>query len=76
MTQGYCPDCDSQVPLGSRPVEGQVVTCGHCGAVLQVTSLSPIELDWVYELDEDEDDEQYEYEYEVEYDDEDDDYDD
>ena len=68
MAQGYCPDCDNPVQVGARPTEGQVVTCGHCGAVLQVASLSPIELDWIHELDEDED-EEYEYEYEVEDDD-------
>lgn len=77
MAQGYCPDCDNAVNLGARPAEGQIVSCNRCGAVLQVMSLAPVELDWADELDEG-DEEEYEYEYEVDYDDddiEDDDYD-
>ncbi len=64
MTQGYCPDCDKPVQLGDQPSEGQLVTCRNCGAMLQVTSLAPVELGWAYEFDDDEE-EEYEYEYEL-----------
>lgn len=72
MAEGFCPDCDSTVDLGSNPKRGQTVTCGTCSAYLQVISVSPIELDWAY------DDDEADAEYEFEYDDEDfdEDYDD
>jgi alpha-aminoadipate carrier protein LysW len=69
MAEGYCPDCDSPIKLGDNPRKGQHVTCPSCSAYLQVTGVSPIELDWAQEDEE-------EYEYEVEYDYDDDDMDD
>jgi lysine biosynthesis protein LysW len=66
MAQGYCPDCDSDIKLGSDPRKGQKVTCPSCGAYLEVVGLSPIELDWAFD-DEDE--------YEVDYEGQDEDYD-
>lgn len=61
MAQGYCPDCDSAVKVGDRPRKGQLVTCATCGAYLQVSGLSPIELDWAYD-DEDAEEDEYSYE--------------
>ncbi len=55
MTQGFCPECDTEVGLGKSPRLGQRVTCHNCGAFLEVVETTPIELDWAYE-DEDEDD--------------------
>ena len=52
MTAGYCPECDSTLPIG-RAVEGLRVTCPQCGAYLEVISVSPLEFDWA---DDDEDD--------------------
>ncbi|MGA9533174.1 MAG: hypothetical protein WBR18_10705 [Anaerolineales bacterium] len=63
MAEGYCPDCDATVDVGGNPKKGQTLTCGSCGADLQVKSISPVELDWAYEDDE--------VEAEFEYDDED-----
>lgn len=71
MAEGYCPECDNAVKLGAQPKIGQHVTCMHCGAYLEVMSLSPVELDWAT----DEEDEVYEYEYDFDQDDEDYDYD-
>lgn len=59
MAEGFCPDCDSTVDVGSNPKRAQTVTCGSCGAYLQVISVSPVELDWAY--DDDEVDVEYEY---------------
>jgi lysine biosynthesis protein LysW len=56
MAQGSCPDCDSPVKVGDRPRKGQLVTCSTCGAYLQVSGLSPIELDWAYDVDDSDDD--------------------
>jgi len=64
MAEGFCPDCDSTVDLGSTPKRGQTVTCGTCSAYLQVISVSPVELDWAY--DDDEADTEYEFEYDDE----------
>ena len=36
-----CPECDAQVALDHDTVVGEVVTCGDCGADLEVTSLDP-----------------------------------
>ena len=59
MSTGFCPDCDEAVELGNHPKKGQLVTCEHCGAYLEVSSTSPIELDWAY--DDFDDDDEYEY---------------
>ncbi len=54
MAVAFCPECGQGVQLGAQPQEGQRVTCGECGAELEVISVRPLELDWVYnEPDED-----------------------
>ena len=53
MTQGFCPECDSEVGLGKTPKIGQKVTCHNCGAFLEIVGTTPIELDWAFD-DEDE----------------------
>jgi lysine biosynthesis protein LysW len=49
MAKGFCIECDTPIKLGNSPVKGTHVTCPKCGAYLKVISISPIELDWVYE---------------------------
>lgn len=49
MAVAFCPECGEGVKLGSQPHEGQRVTCNECGASLEVISLKPLELDWVYD---------------------------
>ena len=56
MRTAFCPDCDALVNVGPRPKEGQRVTCQNCGTTLEVISLQPLELDWVYEAAEGEED--------------------
>lgn len=53
MSVGFCPECDSDINFMNEAQMGQKVTCSTCGAYLKVIGLSPIELDWVYDIDED-----------------------
>jgi lysine biosynthesis protein LysW len=48
MTVSYCPECGGSLNLGPRPQESQQVTCAECGARIEIISLKPLELDWVY----------------------------
>lgn len=48
MATAFCLYCDQPVSLGSRPMEGQVITCSNCGVQLEVLSLDPLELDWAF----------------------------
>ena len=48
MAVAFCLDCGHGIYVGSRPVEGQQVTCSHCGTKLEIISVEPLELDWVY----------------------------
>jgi len=45
----YCPDCDEKIVLQSPPRLRQKLTCPHCDAELEVISVDPLELDWVYD---------------------------
>jgi lysine biosynthesis protein LysW len=51
MAKGYCIECDTPIKLGNSPVKGLKVSCPKCGAYLQVVAISPIELDWEYDMD-------------------------
>lgn len=53
MTQGFCPECDSEVGLGKTPKIGQQVTCLNCGAFLEIIGTTPIELDWAFQDEDD-----------------------
>jgi lysine biosynthesis protein LysW len=56
----HCPDCDEKIVLQSPSRLGQKLTCPHCDADLEVISVDPLELDWVYDWaweEEEEDDE-------------------
>ena len=71
-----CPECDAEIEVDEFDVDkGDQLSCPECGSNLEVTGLSPIELDLAPdEDDEDEDDE--EEGDELDGDDEDDDEDD
>ena len=43
-----CLDCEQTISLGSGVKHGQIVTCSSCGALLEVVSVEPLELDWAY----------------------------
>jgi lysine biosynthesis protein LysW len=49
MSIGICPDCDAEVRFAEAPWLGQRVNCPRCGTMLEVTGLSPVELDWAFE---------------------------
>jgi len=70
----FCIDCDQPIKLDARPKVGQLITCAHCGAELEVIDVDPIELDWAY-FEPEEEDEDWEGD-EEDYDDDDEDVDD
>ena len=52
-----CPECDAEVELDEFDVDkGDQVSCPECGSNLEVTGLSPIELDLVSDEDEEDED--------------------
>ena len=54
-----CVDCGEATTLSGRVEIGQIVRCVECGATMEVVSLDPVEVDWVYDepeyVDQDED---------------------
>ena len=52
-----CPECDAEIEVDEFDVDkGDQLSCPDCGSNLEVTGLSPIELDIALDEDEDEDD--------------------
>jgi lysine biosynthesis protein LysW len=49
MAMAFCLECGNTITLGVQPYEGQQVVCPKCRAHLEVVSLTPLQLDWVYE---------------------------
>ena len=49
MAVAFCLECGNSISLGTRLHEGQRLICTECGARLEVISLRPLELDWVYD---------------------------
>lgn len=50
--ESLCPECDGPVAL-QDPMAGEIVPCAHCGADLEVVSLSPLTLELAPEVQED-----------------------
>jgi len=48
MSTAFCVCCDHAVRVGSNFTRGQIITCAHCGTLLEVLALDPPELDWAY----------------------------
>lgn len=66
-----CPECDAEIEVDEFDVDkGDLISCPDCGSNLEVTSITPVELEAVD--DDDEDDEDDELEDDDELDDEDD----
>jgi lysine biosynthesis protein LysW len=61
MVSAYCPDCDSRITFNPSARVGQKITCRYCDAELEVISVDPLELDWVYDWSWDEDEEEEDY---------------
>jgi alpha-aminoadipate carrier protein LysW len=52
-----CPECDAEIEVDEFDVDkGDQLSCPECGSNLEVTGLSPIELDLAPEEDEEEED--------------------
>jgi lysine biosynthesis protein LysW len=46
MITASCPECDNDIFFEETPEIGQVLICVNCQAVLEVTWLFPISLDF------------------------------
>jgi lysine biosynthesis protein LysW len=68
MTTGFCPECDGELKFDTRPNEGNVITCPHCNAYLEVVNTSPLEFDWAYD---DEDYDEFDEDFDDDFDDDD-----
>src|SRR3989441_5931798 len=56
-----CPECDAEIEVDEFDVDkGDQLSCPECGTNLEVTGLSPIELDVAPDDDDDEDDDDVE----------------
>jgi len=51
-----CPSCDEQIRIVGQAEIGLEVTCPACGDLLEVVSVDPIELDWIYDDDDEDND--------------------
>ena len=78
MASTQCSVCDEEIEIAGRPRLGQKITCGHCGAQLEVVATEPLELDVAQEdddswedddLDDDDFDDEDELELEDDYED-------
>ena len=58
MVTVSCLDCRNPIDLNYRPIDGQIVTCPHCNADLEVINTHPLELDFYF--DDSEADEEWE----------------
>lgn len=61
MQTAECPQCGSDVSVGSQPKMGKLITCKECGTELEIVWLDPLELDWPLD-EEDYEDDEYDYE--------------
>jgi lysine biosynthesis protein LysW len=41
-----CPECDSTIVFSTKMKLGKSIECPECGVMLEVISLSPLELDY------------------------------
>lgn len=53
MLTAACPECAATVPLGDKPVVGEVAPCPECGVELEITSLKPLKVELAPEVEED-----------------------
>ena len=69
-----CPECDAEIEVDEFDVDrGDQLSCPECGSSLEVTGVSPIELDVAPDEDDDDLDEDDEEEDDEEEEDEDED---
>ena len=54
-----CPECDAEIEVDEFDVDkGDQLSCPECGSTLEITGLSPIELELSPDDDEDDDEEE------------------
>ena len=46
-----CVDCETRIIFSILPDLGEIVICPECKIKLEVISLSPLKLDWLFEGD-------------------------
>jgi lysine biosynthesis protein LysW len=49
VARAVCPGCRRKIELEPQIERGEWVTCPHCQADLEVSSLNPPLLDWAYD---------------------------
>jgi len=75
MKKVECISCGINIEIQDNlAVLGNMITCPHCDAELEIVWLDPLELDWPYEDDDDEDEDDYYEDDDFEYIEEDDEY--
>lgn len=45
MLQTECIECGVSLPLADDVMQGEILTCGECGAELEVIALDPLTVD-------------------------------
>lgn len=48
MSSVLCPECGATIHIGNRGKVGEKIACPNCGARLEVISVNPLEVDWVF----------------------------
>ncbi len=57
IAMATCPECDAEIEVDEFDVDkGDQLSCPDCGSNLEVTGLSPIELDIASDEDDEDDD--------------------
>lgn len=70
MVTATCVECDEEIEINDRPRRGLRVICPNCGAQLEVTNTTPLELDLPIDEEEWDDDEEFDTAEDDELDDE------
>jgi alpha-aminoadipate/glutamate carrier protein LysW len=45
MSTVVCVECEAPLNLASDVMQGEILTCGDCGAELEITGLNPVTVD-------------------------------
>ncbi len=53
MATAKCPGCDADVTIADDTEVGEIITCGDCGAELEVRSLDPVTVEEAPQEEED-----------------------
>jgi len=66
-----CPECDAELDVDDFDVEkGDVISCPECGSNLEVTGVSPLDVEVIGDDDDEEDEDEEELDEEGEEDEE------